>query len=113
MDKNFSIGKRVKELRIENHLSQEQLAFAADITTAYLGQIERNEKNPTILVVSKICDALAIELSEFFSNESIPEQKVDTVTIQILNQLKDQDEEDKVIILQLIKQALKLKKDKN
>lgn len=110
MDKNFSIGERVRELRLKSHLSQEQLAFAAEITTAYLGQIERNEKNPTILVVSKICDALGIELSDFFAQETIPAQKIDAVTIQILNQLKDQDEEDKLVILQLIKQALKLKK---
>lgn len=109
MSNNFSIGKKIRKLRLENHLSQEQLAFAADITTAYLGQIERNEKNPTILVVSKLCDALEIELSEFFSETSCPSQKIDAVTVQILNQLKDQDEEDKMIILQLIKQALKLK----
>lgn len=47
MDNYFSIGTRVRELRQANHMSQEQLAFASDITTAYLGQIERNEKNPT------------------------------------------------------------------
>lgn len=110
MSKNFSIGERVRKLRMKNQLSQEQLAFAAEITTAYLGQIERNEKNPTVLVISKICDALGIELSEFFSEETIPTQKIDAVTIQILNQLRDQEEEDKIIILQIIKQALKLKK---
>ena len=46
MDNNFSIGNRIRELRLRNHLSQEQLAFAADITTVYLGQLERNEKKP-------------------------------------------------------------------
>lgn len=112
MDKNFSIGDRVRTLRKKNRLSQEQLAFASGITTAYLGQIERNEKNPTILVVAKMCDALGIRLSEFFAEESFSEQSVDAITIQILNQLKDQDEEVKLIILQLIKQALKLKNDK-
>lgn len=110
MSNNFSTGEQVRKLRKKNHLSQEQLAFAAEITTAYLGQIERNEKNPTILVISKICDALGMGLSEFFAEETLPEQKIDAVTIQILNQLRDQEEEDKVIILQLIKQALKLKK---
>lgn len=110
MNRYFSVGERVRELRLKNHLSQEQLAFAAEITTAYLGQIERNEKNPTILVISKICDALGIELSDFFTQEIVPVQKIDAVTIQILNQLKDQEEEDKIVILQLIKQALKLKK---
>ena len=37
MEHNFSIGQRVRELRKQNYLSQEQLALAAEITTAYLG----------------------------------------------------------------------------
>lgn len=37
MDKNFSIGNRVRKLRNERNLSQEQLALTAEITTAYLG----------------------------------------------------------------------------
>lgn len=92
MDNYFSIGTRVRELRQANHMSQEQLAFASDITTAYLGQIKRNEKNPT------------------FSNETFPEKRLDPVTTQILYQLRNQDEEAKIIILQMIKQALKLRK---
>lgn len=111
MNNNFSIGDRVRALRKKNHLSQEQLAFAAGITTAYLGQIERNEKNPTVLVVAKMCDALGIQLAEFFAQEIVSDQEVDAVTIQILNQLRNQNEEDKMIILQLIRQALKLKRD--
>ena len=62
MDNNFSIGNRIRELRNQKHLSQEQLALSAEITTAYLGQIERNEKNPTVAVVAKLCGALGIEL---------------------------------------------------
>ena len=48
--------------------------MAAEITTAYLGQIERNEKNPTVAVVEKICGALGIGLAEFFSEKELPER---------------------------------------
>ena len=41
MDNNFSIGNRIRELRNQKHLSQEQLALSAEITTAFLGHIER------------------------------------------------------------------------
>ncbi len=33
MDNNFSIGNRIRELRNQKHLSQEQLALSAEITT--------------------------------------------------------------------------------
>lgn len=98
MDNYFSIGKRVRELRLQNHLSQEQLALTAEITTAYLGQIERNEKNPTVSVVAKLCNALGIQLSEFFSEEPLPQKNLDPITMQILYQLKNQDEDVKIII---------------
>ena len=111
MDNNFSIGKRIRELRNQKHLSQEQLALSAEITTAYLGQIERNEKNPTVAVVAKIC-ALGIELSDFFSQKGIPQNELDSLTLQIVYQVKNENDEVKQIILQIIKQTLRLKKEK-
>lgn len=112
MDKNFSIGNRIRELRNQKHLSQEQLALSAEITTAYLGQIERNEKNPTVAVVSKLCGALGIELSDFFSQKEIPQNELDSLTLQILYLVKNENDEVKQIILQMIKQALKLKRER-
>ena len=112
MDNNFSIGKRIRELRNQKHLSQEQLALSAEITTAYLGQIERNEKNPTVAVVAKICGALGIELSDFFSQKGIPQNELDSLTLQIVYQVKNENDEVKQIILQIIKQTLRLKKVK-
>lgn len=112
MDNNFSIGNRIRELRNQKHLSQEQLALSAEITTAYLGQIERNEKNPTVAVVAKLCGALGIELSDFFSQKEIPQNELDSLTMQIIYQVKNEDDDVKQIILQMIKQALKLKKKK-
>ena len=112
MDNNFSIGNRIRELRNKKHLSQEQLALSAEITTAYLGQIERNEKNPTVAVVAKLCGALGIELSDFFSKNEIVQKELDPLTTQILYQVKNEDEEVKQIILQVTKQILKLRRDK-
>lgn len=48
MKTNFNIGKRIHELRINSGLSQEKLALRANITTTYLGLLERNLKNPTV-----------------------------------------------------------------
>lgn len=76
MKDNYSIGDRVKELRTQNKLSQEQLALRAEITTAYLGQIERGEKNPTVVTVERICNALGISLSAFSATSLLPLQKM-------------------------------------
>ena len=59
-------GQRVQELRKNRHLSQEQLADLAGVHRTYIGMIERAEKNITLRNISKIADALKIEIKDLF-----------------------------------------------
>lgn len=106
----FNIGRRIHELRTERKLSQEQLALRSNITTAYLGLIERNLKNPTMKVVEQLCNALNVSLSDFFSDINTPPQRSDTCSLQILSQLNDCTEEEKKIILRIIKDIIRLQR---
>ena len=109
MKGNFSCGKRIRALRVERGLSQEELANAAEITPAYLGQVERGQKNPTVLTIERICDALNISLAAFFS-EAVPRLSVeDEAEKQILGQLGMLTPEEKNIILQAIKNMMQLR----
>lgn len=58
------LGGNIKLFRNIRGYSQEQLALRAGLNTSYLGQIERGEKNPTILTLEKIAKALNISLLE-------------------------------------------------
>ena len=49
-------------------MSQEELALKAGIHPAYLGKLERNEKNPTVETMDKIVTAIGISYAEFFSD---------------------------------------------
>ncbi len=108
MKTNFNIGKRIHELRVNSGLSQEKLALRAEITTTYLGLLERNLKNPTVKVIEQICNQLNISLNDFFSPSYAPEKPVDTASLQILAQISDRSEEEKLLILQTIKDILRL-----
>lgn len=68
IEKRF--GDRVRELRREKQLSQEELAFKAGVHRTYLGGIERGERNPSLRNISAIADALGISLSELFNYSS-------------------------------------------
>lgn len=109
MSDNFNIGERVHELRIRQGLSQEQLALRAEITTTYLGLIERNLKNPTVRIIEKICNSLNISLSDFFNLSIEPIDGIDSVSAQILAQLNNRNQKEKLIILQIIKSMIKLR----
>ena len=108
MKTNFNIGERIHELRINSGLSQEKLALRANITTTYLGLLERNLKNPTVKVVEQICNQLNISLSDFFSSARAPEDSKDTISQQIIAQISDRSEEEKLLILQIIKDITRL-----
>ncbi|MDE7201647.1 MAG: helix-turn-helix domain-containing protein [Lachnospiraceae bacterium] len=105
---NFNIGERIHELRIQSGLSQEKLALRANITTTYLGLLERNLKNPTVKVVEQICNQLNISLGDFFSSSRTPENPADTISLQIIAQVSDRSEEEKLLILQTIKDISRL-----
>ena len=59
------IGKKIKKLRLEHNLSQEQLALEAGIDRSYVGQIERFEKNVTVVTLQKIAKSLGLTINEF------------------------------------------------
>ena len=45
-------------------MSQEALAFAADLTPSYLSQIEAGKRNPSIGALYRLSSALQLDLSE-------------------------------------------------
>ena len=108
MNTNFNLGKRIHELRINSGLSQEKLALRANITTTYLGLLERNLKNPTIKVIEQICNQLNISLSDFFASSTTEIVPEDTLSLQIVTQISDRTDEEKQLILQIIKDVLRL-----
>jgi transcriptional regulator with XRE-family HTH domain len=54
----IKFGERVREIRKEKGLSQEELAHKADLHRTYIGMIERAEKNITLINIEKIANAL-------------------------------------------------------
>ncbi len=58
------VGKNVRRFRQRADMTQEQLAFAAEIDLTYVGGIERGKRNPSVLVLVRIAKALDTEPAE-------------------------------------------------
>ena len=52
-----SLGKKIRRLRINNCLSQARLAEAVDVSTNYIGQIERGDRTPSLETTIALCNA--------------------------------------------------------
>lgn len=69
MDENLiyqNIGKRIKSLRLEAHLTQEKLAEKCGISLDYMGKIEVNISRPGLKTLIKISNALEVPLKLLF-----------------------------------------------
>ena len=65
----MDIGKNLKELRLRQDLTLEELASRSELTKGFLSQVERNLTSPSISTLEDILEALGTSLSEFFKPE--------------------------------------------
>lgn len=67
----INIGKKVRQLREERGLTQEELAFGANIHRTQISRIENGENNLSMSSVSRLVDYFEIEYPEFFDFKNI------------------------------------------
>ncbi len=65
----MDIGKKLKELRLVNELTLNDLASRCELTKGFLSQVENNLTTPSIATLEDILEALGTNLSEFFREE--------------------------------------------
>ncbi len=75
------LGQRIRNYRTAMGLSQEKLAEISGCHPAYIGQIERGEKNATIESIEKIASALNVSLSKLFEKLGAGEEKTNDILL--------------------------------
>ena len=71
-----NLGTRLRNLRLENELTQEELANRSELTKGYISQLENNLASPSISTLEDILEVLGSSLSEFFANDESQEKVV-------------------------------------
>jgi len=69
MDIRKKIGLRIKEYRTNLKLTQEALAFKAEIDKTYVNEVENGKRNVSVINLEKIVCALDVTIREFFNSE--------------------------------------------
>lgn len=97
------LGDRIRNIRRERGLSQEELAHLSSLHSTYIGQIERGEKNITIESLEKVTNALNISLDELFRYIEPSYKDSDKFILnQIINKLQSKTLEQQKLLLKLI-----------
>ena len=66
MDIKILVGKRIRQLRNNLGLSQEELADIAELDRTYITSVECGRRNISIVNIEKLTIALNVTLKDFF-----------------------------------------------
>lgn len=95
-----SIGKNIRKYRIEKKMRQEDLAEKTDLSTTYIGMVERGEKIPSLETFLSILNALNI------SADVVLYEVLDTgynIKISLLNEkLESLSVKDKTLVYNVV-----------
>jgi len=62
------IGKRIKELREAQGMSQKELSYGADLDRSYIASVENGQRNISIVNIEKVAIALGVTMKELFND---------------------------------------------
>lgn len=69
MDIKLKIGQRIRELRKGLEISQEALAYKAEVDRTYVTDVENGRRNISVEILEKLITALNISFTEFFNSK--------------------------------------------
>ncbi len=62
-------GNKVKEIRQELGISQEELSFRAELHRTYISSIELGKRNVSLVNIEKLAKALECEITDLFTDK--------------------------------------------
>ena len=105
MNISTMLGKRIREERLSLKLMQESLAEYLDLTTAYIGQVERGERNLTLDNLIKVANRLGVTVDYLLTDSVTVDQ--DTIIIQLSQLLNGRSLSEKELALEIVKTVLR------
>lgn len=66
MNALVQLGMRIRFLRKEKKMSQLDLSLESNVNKNYISDLEKGRRNPSILVLERIANALDVDLATLF-----------------------------------------------
>ena len=98
----MELGEKIKRLRLQHGLTQEELALRCDLSKGFISQLERDLTSPSIATLKDVLECLGTDLRTFFSEPE--EEKIVFGTQDVFD---TRDEESGIAISWLIPNAQK------
>ncbi len=83
----MELGTKIKRLRLQNNLTQEELADRCELTKGYISQLENELTSPSMTTLEDILNALGTTFADFFKDEK--EEKVVFTEAEFIEKVAD------------------------
>lgn len=70
----MNIGEKLRRLRLQRNLTQEEMADRCELSKGFISQVERDQASPSIATLTDMLESLGSNLQEFFSEQ--PDEKI-------------------------------------
>ncbi|MFF2752320.1 helix-turn-helix domain-containing protein [Psychrobacillus sp. NPDC058041] len=87
----MQIGKKIKRLRLEKGLTQEELGERTDLSKGFISQLERDINSPSIETLFAILNVLGSKPKDFFDDEHARTKVVFSINEQIIFEDEDKN----------------------
>ena len=101
------LGKTLKEYRLQQGWSQEEMGDKAGFHPSYIGQIERNKKKVSLLTVQKLAHALKVNVSDLLQ-ENFFDTQLSGWENKILKLIHERPDHEQECAYKILKEALPL-----
>lgn len=99
-----TLGKNIQHCRWELSLTQAELAEDVNLTTSYIGQIERGQRKITLDKLVLIAKRLGTNIDRLLGEQPAQTNKNDVI---LQNFLQSKSEEQKILAYKVLKLILK------
>lgn len=86
------IPKNIKKLRLQNHMTQADVASALNLDTQYYAQLERGERNFTVEKLIMLCSILKTDIDSIIDIQTTTQQACPETLTRVTNILSSLNE---------------------
>ncbi len=69
MDLKVKIGQRLKEIRLQKKLTQEEVAWKSEVDRTFMNHVENGKRNISVDSLNKILNGLEVSVKDFFNTD--------------------------------------------
>ena len=94
------LGKQIREIRRQRHLTQEKLAEKVDLSVPYISHLERGSKKPSLEVLTRLAESLGVTVDQLLTGNQVTDKAAYYSEVHEL--LEDRSIRERAVLIEIV-----------